>query len=306
MIIIGAGMSGLLCGALNPGSVIYEAGPERESDHKALFRCKTDEIGKILGIPFKKVEVHKGLWDNGHIEPSIRSAHMYSQKVTGKVTGRSIMNLDPGVRYIPPSDFIERLKARCKIEYNTPFSAKHLKPNDKEPIVSTIPMNMMAKMMGRFHMAGIFNSKGIYVNRIKIKDCDSYCTMYYPGSTSVYRASLTGDILITESMWELDYGSMPTLYNSFGLRIPMRQEFDFDKELINTKQKMGKIYPIDEKARQEFITKLTLSDNIYSLGRFATWRPKVMLDDVLEDIFVIRRLIEGGNYASMNHKQGEK
>ena len=27
IIIIGAGMSGLLAGALNPGSVIYEAGP---------------------------------------------------------------------------------------------------------------------------------------------------------------------------------------------------------------------------------------------------------------------------------------
>lgn len=305
MVIIGAGLSGLLCGALNPGSVIYEAGSDRESDHKALFRCKTDQIGKLLGIPFKKVEVHKGLWDNGHIEPSIRSAHMYSQKVTGKITGRSIMNLEPGIRYIPPDDFVERLKEKCTIEYNSPFNSNALHDWKNTPIISTIPMLVMAKMMGRLHMDGIFDSKPIFVNRIPIQNCDSYCTIYYPGrESSIYRASLTGNTLIVESTMLIDHNAIVGVFESLGLPIPLHA--DFDKVLTNIKQQQGKIYPIDEKIRQEFISKLTLYDNIYSLGRFATWRPKVMLDDVLEDIFVIRRLIEGGNYASLHHKQGEK
>ena len=37
MIIIGAGMSGLLAGALNSGSTIYEAEENKESNHQALF-----------------------------------------------------------------------------------------------------------------------------------------------------------------------------------------------------------------------------------------------------------------------------
>jgi len=300
MIIIGAGMSGLLCGALNPGSVIYEAGPERESDHKALFRCKTNEIGKILGIPFKKVNVQKGLWDNGHIEPSIRSAHMYSQKVTGKITGRSIMNLDPGVRYIPPLDFSNRLKVMCDIRYNFKFTGQTF----AQPAVSTIPMNYMSDMVGLRDKTTSWESEQIYVNRIQIPDCDSYCTMYYPGEeSSAYRASLSGDVLIIESMIRLNHNSLAHIFESFGLPLLKKTT---GESLTNTKQKMGKIYPIDEKLRQKLITELTLKHNIYSLGRFATWRPKVMLDDVLEDIFVIRRLIEGGNYASLNHKQGVK
>ena len=60
---------------------------------------------------------------------------------------------------------------------------------------------------------------------------------------------------------------------------------------------------IDNKIRGEFILDLTLTHNIYSLGRYATWRPKVMLDDVLDDIFVIRKLIQQGKYASRLHQQ---
>ncbi len=296
MIIIGAGMSGLLCGALNTGSVIYEAGPERESDHKALFRCKTNEIGKILGIPFKKVEVHKGLWDNGHIEPSIRSAHMYSRKVTGKITGRSIINIEPGVRYIPPPDFIDRLKARCKIEYNIKWNFDELHVGVK---ISTIPLHFTANMSGIGIDTPAFQP--IYVNKMHIQNCDSYCTMYYPNQNlTIYRASISGNTLTTEGTELLDENDLHIISESLGL--PTIRQID----VHNHKQNMGKISSIDEKTRQHAISQLTLKYNTYSLGRFATWRPKVMLDDVLEDIFVIRRLIEGGNYASLNHKQGEK
>lgn len=301
--IIGAGMSGLLCGALNPGSIIYEAGPERESDHKALFRCKTDAIGKMLGIPFKRVEIHKSIWLNDQeVQPSPRVNHMYSQKVSGKISGRSITNIDSGIRFIPPDNFLDILKSRCNIEYNCPVSPEAIEQwGGKTPIVSTIPMPIMAKMMGRLHMDGIFESSPIYVNRVEIKDCESYCTMYYPDICfSAYRASLTGSTLIIEGMepfQECDFGDV---LGSLG--IPWDGRFKEENKI----QEMGKIVPIVDGIRQKVITKLTLENNIYSLGRFATWRPKVMLDDVLEDIFVIRRLIEGGNYASLHHEQGGK
>lgn len=301
MIIIGAGMSGLLAGALNPGSTIYEAGPERESDHQALFRCKSDSIGKMLGIPFKEVEICKSIWlDGEEVQPSPRIAHLYSKKVSGKITGRSILDIKPGKRFIPPCDFVEQLKSRCKINYDQKISMSdiaHITPQ-----ISTIPMPSIAKMLG-FEMPEC-KSDPIYVNKLKLKNCDSYCTVYYPSDKlDIYRASITKDILTIESTSPLVSASdLYEICKSLGINQNDTEDFVMQNKI----QKFGKITGIDNQIRKKFITKLTLNYNIYSLGRFATWRPKVMLDDVLEDIFVIRRLIEGGKYSSINHKQNDK
>ena len=54
--------------------------------------------------------------------------------------------------------------------------------------------------------------------------------------------------------------------------------------------------PIDDKTRKDFIYTLTEKYNIYSVGRFATWR-QLLLDDVVNDISVIERLItSNSNY----------
>ncbi len=302
MIIIGAGMAGLLCGALNPGSIIYEAGPERESDHKALFRCKTDQIGKVLGIPFEKVIVYKSIWlNNTEVHSTPRIAHMYSQKVAGKISGRSIVNIESGVRYIPPDNFVELLKKRCKILYNSPINAKGQMHSGLKPIVSTIPMPTLAKMLNK--KMPDFIAKPIYVKRIEIQDCDSYCTVYYPDWVfSAYRASLTSNTLIIEGVKQIRKVDVDEIRQSFGIA-----DETFTKDYVKTHiQKMGKIIPIDNKVREKFISEMTIKYGIYSLGRFATWRPKVMLDDVLEDIWHINRLIQGGNYAALNHKQSEE
>lgn len=302
MIIIGAGLSGLLCGALNPGSIIYEAGPKRESEHKALFRCKTGQIGKVLGIDFKKVNVHKAIWfEDKEIQPSPRLAHMYSRKVTGKITGRSILNIDSCVRYIPPADFMYQLISRCHVEYN-----RHAEYSDigyrKDPIISTIPMPRMLELLKYEQECG-FDARSIYVNRIPIKNCDSYCTVYYPDPLmNSYRASITGDTLIVEGMGKLMDKELNQICDSLGI--------DFSRTMMNHVfnhvQKLGKITPIDNTLREKAITDMTLNHNVYSLGRFATWRPKVMLDDVLEDIYHIRKLIQGGNYAALKHQQNEE
>jgi len=304
MKIVGGGLSGLLCGALNPNAVVYEAGPKRESDHKALFRCRTPEIGRILGIPFKEVKVNKAIWDHGkEVNPTPRIAHLYSQKVTGKITGRSILDIRPVTRYIPPEDFVEQLQERCNIEYNTFLVPGEIDYNC--PVISTIPLPSLLvglKMKDDFKSTE-FIFRNIHTERIEIDECDSYCTVYYPEEwIGPYRASITGSTLIIESMKEIEADDLKHIFTSLG--IPMKMKYY--EQLTGHMQKMGKIYQIDEQLRKNLITKLTIKHNIYSLGRFATWRPKVMLDDVLEDIFVIRRLIAGGNYASMNHKQGEK
>lgn len=297
MKIIGAGMAGLLCGALNPGSTIYEAGPERTtSNHKALFRCKTGEIGRLLGIPFEEVEVHKAIWlDGKEVEPTPRIAHMYSKKVSGTISARSIFDTKTCTRYIPPEDFMFQIADRCDIEYNSKFYG--FEDGWSVPIISTVPMDKLGLDI-------VFDKKPIYTTQIKLRNCNSNCTIYYPDlSYGTYRASIVGDILICESIEsETSNKEDFMILKSLGLVDEDVEEFILEDH----KQPYGKIIPIDEKKRKEHIINFTLKNNIYSLGRFATWRPKVMLDDVLEDIFVIRRLIQGGRYASLNHEQGEK
>lgn len=302
MIIIGAGMSGLLAGALNPGSVIYEAGEERTSDHRAIFRCKKPDIGKMLGIPFKKVTVHKAIWfESKEVNPTPRIAHMYSKKVTGTISARSIFNTSSAIRYIPPDNFISQLMRRCNIQWNT-IVDNALIGAVKEPIISTIPLFSMAKELSVIDINAMFLYRPIYTNQIIIPDCNSHCTIYYPDpKTNVYRASICGDTLITEGVQDLNYNDFNRVYESMGLSIKDRH----NGHIKPHKQKFGKIIPIDEEKRKRIITQLTLGFGIYSLGRFATWRPKVILDDVLEDIFVIRRLIEEGHYGSIKHNQGE-
>lgn len=304
MIIIGAGMAGLLAGVLNPGSVIFEAGSERKTNHKAIFRCRKPDIGKIIGISFKKVTVYKSIWlDNKEVLPSPRIAHMYSSKVTGTISARSIFNTASAVRYIPPDNFISQLKKRCNIEYNTIFDQELRSTHNRETIISTVPLFNMLKCFPTINIQENFFYQPIYVNRLHIPNCNSHCTIYYPDPVfSAYRASLIGNTLIIEGMKKIQSCDIEVIRESFGIPSEIFPAADKFKEYT---QQMGKIISINEEKRKNAITKLTLEFGIYSLGRFATWRPKVMMDDVLEDIFVIRRLIADGHYGSIKHKQGE-
>lgn len=306
MIIIGAGLSGLLAGALNPGSTIYEAGEEKEDNHQALFRCRSDQIGKILGLPFREVQVNKSIWMNGQeVQPTPRIIHMYSYKTSGKITNRSIYNIDSGVRFTPPENFVEELKKRCNIVYGKKIIYKVILDfkKDKVPIISTVPMPLMLPMLGYREEEIKFNFKPIYVNKLIIDDCSTNCTVYYPSeATSIYRASIVDNMLIIESNKPLyDTDDFNMVINSMGLPRTILSE----QVLHNYEQKFGKITTIRNITRELIITNWTMKYGVYSLGRYATWRPKVMLDDVLEDIFQIRKMIHRGNYGILKHEQNE-
>jgi hypothetical protein len=117
---------------------------------------------------------------------------------------------------------------------------------------------------------------------------------------NTYRASITGNTLITEGIGEtLSAKELNEVCNSLGIFFTRKMM----NHIRNSKQEYGKIIPIDNKKREHFITDLTIKHNIYSLGRFATWRPKVMLDDVLSDIYQIRKMIQGGKYATLKYNQ---
>jgi hypothetical protein len=63
------------------------------------------------------------------------------------------------------------------------------------------------------------------------------------------------------------------------------------------KQPYAKIVSISDRARKKFMVWATDNHNVYSLGRFATWRPGLLMDDVVNDVRVIQSLVENGTYS---------
>ena len=292
MNILGAGMAGCLAGIINPKAIIYEAG-DGSLMHKAVLRFRTDEISKITGIPFKKVDVIKSIWSDGkEVVSSPRVISLYSKKVSDTYTNRSIVNIENSIRWIAPVNFHEILKdfIAHNIKYNTPVDTDMLL-NMERPIISTIPIMVLAKILGVNFDVGKKIVSSIYVYQYKIDKCDMYSTVYYPDSdTGVYRATITGDVLIIESMnsalTEFEYGEVVT---SLGIRNGLI------KRLGSYQQKYGKLVAMDEQEREKFIVNATINYGVYSLGRFANWR-NIVLDDVLRDIYRIREFINKGHY----------
>ncbi len=300
MIIYGAGLAGLLAGALNQTAEIIEAGPADQVNHRAVLRFRSPAVGDAVGIPFRKVTVHKQIWYDGKAiqECPIHLANMYAKKVIGNVVDRSIWHLGSSERFIAPEDFHAQLAARChgRVRWNTRVNDMQLSA-DMEPILSTLPMAVMARMAG-IEDQPPFVSSPITVKRWRIPGANVYQTTYFPGQkTDWYRASITGDLLIAERGGTCPYStSSSDMFDAFGL-----ETIDV-VPLDETQQKYGKILPIDEAWRKAFMFKLTQEYNIFSLGRFATWR-NILLDDVLKDIQVINRLMYASSYDRLHATQ---
>ena len=294
-IILGAGMAGCLAGVLDPKAIILEAAPEPTASHKAVLRFREDKISKVTGIPFRPVMVRKAIWMDGReVEPTPRVCNLYSQKVTGKILDRSIRSIEPVQRFVAPDDFhlqlVEQCRARTK--YNSPVEAIGKKQvrikngvverSPDEPILSTIPMPLLAAMLGIQHNEK-FDFQPITVNRYKVPGADVFQTIYFPSDeTPVYRATMTGDDLIIESVAATE--SPVRVCEAFGIShsqlLPVSENV----------QKYGKIAPIDDRMRKHIMFTASADFRVYSLGRFACWR-NILLDDVYEDFFKIKRMI---------------
>lgn len=287
--IYGAGLAGLLAGCMFQNAEIFEAAPRNKVNHKALLRFRSSAVGDAVGIDFRKVRVHKGIWmDNRDVQPSIQLSNLYSKKVIGNLADRSIWNIEPCDRYIAPEDFIEQLMQRCesRIAFDTPVTESEIAFDSRA--ISTLPMSVMLKLTNISNQsAPIFQAEPIKVKRWLIPGADVFQTIYFPSpDTNLYRASITKDLLIAEYMDEEDDY---LFFNAFGL-------WSDDCVLVDdTKQQFGKISPIDNEWRKKFMFDLTTKHNIYSLGRFGTWR-NILLDDVLKDISVIKKLMNSSIY----------
>jgi hypothetical protein len=284
LLIAGAGLAGLIAGHIFPQAQIIERSEGPGAMHQALLRFRSDEVSRVTSIPFTAVSVRKGIFHEGDFRaPSIRLANMYSMKVAGKLLNRSIWGLDPVTRHIAPSDFYERLLAHLghRITWGQDLSDHLSQLHD--PIISTAPMPSLLEAVG-IELDVEFRKAPITVSKFRV-DGSVFQTIYYPGdSTEVYRASITGDTLIIESMGDVGAEDLEMVVDSFGISQVL-------EPLGRTSQRFGKIAPIDNKVRKEIIYRLTTQHQVYSVGRFATWR-NILLDDVVKDLRVVRSMIE--------------
>ena len=151
---------------------------------------------------------------------------------------------------------------------------------------------------------------GFNVNCI-LENVDAYVSVYVPDPLELFnRVSLTGNVMTIEV--SLPHFSSADEVSNYMNRIRdndrERRELlksalyvlGIDKTIISNErwsvQRYAKILPITEVERKTFVLWATDKFNIYSLGRFATWRPGLLMDDVVNDVRVIRRIINNGSY----------
>lgn len=308
VLIIGAGLSGLLAASKFRQAQLIEDRLEANSSHKALLRFRDTSVSELTGIPFKPVTVYKEIWFEGaaHGRCSNAMANLYATKVTGKLQGRSIRDLSTVTRYVATDDFYERLieAINHRIQWGHPLeNAEHLRElTEAHDVISTMPMPSLLKLIGRGELTEQINfSYGpIRVERYRVPSADVYQTVYFPSPyTPIYRASITGDVLIIESVAVEDHGSMSDrvakqflrdVFEAFGLN------FDDCIRIETANQRYGKIVPLDKEKRQAILHELTRDYGLYSIGRFACWN-NLLLDDVVHDLTVVERMMKSSDYG---------
>lgn len=308
IIVIGAGMAGLLAGNILRRHCVQlvERQPSLPNNHHAVLRFRTTRVSDACHIPFREVRVHKMVI--GDYNP-IQAAMLYSRKVTGRYELRSIRDLSPADRYIAPPDFIAQAASSLNIafgidaiDYFTPLTKRE--DLDAIPIISTLPMPVMMDALEYPGERPEFAYEPGWTARAAIPDCDVHITAYCPEpGFPMYRASITGDELIME------FVGAPNLTNvdreaARGLALTA-QSFGLDPELIaplhteikpSRYAKLGCLSAPDRKLADEFMYWASTHFNVYSLGRFATWKSGLLLDDVVGDVLKIERWITGGKY----------
>lgn len=307
--VIGAGMAGLFAAAVLREECISveESQSELPNNHSAVLRFRSSIIGDTLNIPFKSVNVIKAVQSLGN---PVADAVSYSLKTNGRATLRSIVSAQGKIeeRFIAPPDFIERMsrKVVCPINFNSKW-APFETGNMLSPTISTIPMPILMKLLEYEH-APEFGYVNGYSCNLELRDTDLCATIYIPDPTqNAYRASITGSRLIIEYAFPratkeqtADMMKVLTDYPSNAMNhiLKILQLFGMDKRQIVLKpefkaQQYAKILPIDDNVRKRFILWASEHHNIYSFGRFATWRPSLLMDDLVQDLRVIQRLVNG-------------
>jgi len=303
--IIGAGMAGLLAGNLlaRHKPKLIEAHSSLPNNHSAVLRFGSPKIGDALGIPFRAVKLVKSTlrWKN-----EVADALAYSRKCTGiSRSDRSLTrNQSSSERWIAPPDLIQRMAADLNIEFGKFYQCGD---DRTSPIISTLPMPLLMKQLNYEHVPEFHYVHGANL-RARIENCDAYISLYIPDPEfSFNRISITGNELIAEYAFPFQTAQDDELFDSKSGSWRIIPEINKIADLLGfpaqaisgyemKRQTYAKIHPIDDRTRKNFLAWATDNFGIYSLGRFATWRPGLMLDDLINDVQRIVGWIQNGPY----------
>jgi hypothetical protein len=173
------------------------------------------------------------------------------------------------------------------INYKTPYPFSEMKR--QAPIISTIPMPRLMDILD-WKPKPAFDYRNGYNISATIDRCNAFVSLMVPDPAYPFsRISITGSRLVVE-IPQLDesFDKEATSWAHMALSL-LGIEVSRAVNIQSRVQTYVKILPTDEDARREFIYWATTEFGIYSLGRFATWRPGLLLDDLIKDV----RLIEG-------------
>ena len=313
--IVGAGMAGLLAANMlkHMQPVVYEKAKSLPNNHSAVLRFRSSIVGDTLRIPFRKVSMIKDIlpWQS-----PVADALAYSKKCSGTYrSDRSIIGgLTTGDRFIAPDNLISMMEEGLQVRYNQDFDFDEI---PLAPVISTIPMPHLMQALHWEHRNEVtFKAeRGVNV-RARIKNCDAYVSLYVPDPMYPFsRISLTGDELIVECPRYWINGADIVSENE---EAKVRRPSDLAELAANClgidcnevydvrayAQVYSKIVPIPDDIRKEFLFWATDKHNVYSLGRFATWRPSLLLDDLVNDIRLIEKWTTKGRgrYEAARHR----
>lgn len=303
--ILGAGMAGLLAANMlrhEEGVSILEKQSELPNNHSAVLRFRSTVVGDVLNIPFKSVSMIKATmpWRN-----VVADSLSYSRKNTGVMrSDRSIIEgLVRETRYIAPPDFIAQMARSANIAYDCNIKDLSQLLKIEGPKISTIPMPALMRLLDYKPIPDFPHIHGTNIV-VKLKSVDAYVTLMVPDPTLPFsRLSLTGDTLIIEVSRTGVNDRLPAdkiidlAIHQLGI---MRWQIVQWEE---TSQSYSKILPIDDEVRKSFLHYATVEHNVYSLGRFATWRPGLLLDDLVKDVRLIARWIKDkSKYEIARHR----
>lgn len=301
MIILGAGLAGAIANGrfsqLAPS--IFDAGRDKGclDNHKAIMRIRDPRTALLLGCDVREVEVTKQVWfqQKLHNDATIQMNNLYSLRVSNEIHKKSISTLGTQKRYIiqgqiRPSN-VKYEHNLVKVEpgvlyFETPHG-EYCVEYDK--CISTIPLPVLLEAAYSNYFTKVqFNLFPIQVYRANLKiPCTTNQTIYFPEKRyAFYRATLQEGTIIAESR---DTGSITRWEVGQMLKV-----FGLDESMVidekATIQKNGKMNSIDDNERKALIYRLTDDFGIYSLGRFAIWKP-IRVDHLVGDVEKIARMM---------------
>lgn len=294
--IIGAGLAGLIAANLihDDSLVIYDENESVPNNHSAVMRFRSSIVGDSLDIPFTKVKMMKASlpWSN-----PIADNLAYAYKCTGLYTIRSLISADATLqdRWIAPEDLVSQLYIRAKRKIV--LGQKITDFSFPAPVISTVPMPSLMKIL-KYPVDCEFKSVHGFNINARLHKVDAYVSLYVSNPHYLFnRISITGNRLTIEySGFNVENKNDDFIEKQTRDAIELLGIYhpDIIKEQPTIKkQSYSKILPIDEDVRKRFIMWATDKHQIYSLGRYATWRPSLLLDDLIQDIRVIKGLIAG-------------